>query len=114
MKTVGITMNYKKPWHGSAWTRYPKCYDELSGKDKNRKRTNNVWYKHWRHLAKIVKVGGGKKDIMMAVYQLVNSVEGYGSKRIAFSSRQDLELVFEDCLNRDCDNCSERFRCFTE
>lgn len=88
--------------------------NELTDKEKERKRFKNVWYGRWIELARMLKKRNSNEKIMRVFYSIVNDIDGHHYARIAYSSYQDLLLVFEDCLNKDCDECERRFTCFTE
>ena len=87
----------------------------LSDKDRARKRIRNQWYRRWLRIAKQLRTGKiSNREIMLLIWEQIDRYGGFGYSWISDSSRQDLHLVFEDCLNNDCNKCKQRFKCFTE
>jgi len=81
-------------------------------KEKKRRRLNR-WYGRWLKLSKLVKKNE-KKELLFEMFKLVNQVNGHHYAWIAQSSFVDLNLVIEDCFNKNCEECENRFECFTE
>lgn len=91
-----------------------RAFEELNEKEKCRKR-KNLWYQRWHLLAReLKKHRNNPKRIMEQVYEFMEEVGGHSRMWIAYTSQQDMKLAIDDCLDVDCNECKNRFRCFTE
>lgn len=87
----------------------------MSKEEKNRRRTCNLWYSRWLSMAQDLKLNRlDKRGVLLFIFRAIDNSHGFKYGHIACSSFADLRLVFEDCLNKDCENCEKRFECFTE
>jgi len=86
---------------------------KLTEKEKKRRRRDNKWYGRWANIAKLLKKNK-KEQIIVELFRFIDNAGGHCYRRVAYSSLVDMRLAIEDCLNKNCEECEKRFKCFTE
>jgi hypothetical protein len=93
--------------------RLDSYFNTLTKIQKARRRRNK-----WLLLSKSTKICCNStvkaRQIVENVYKLMEEVCGHGDARKALSSYLSMRLALEDCVEKDCNECKHRFRCFTE